>query len=95
MQEMMDLALTGEDEEGVGMSKTIDFRGMAEMEWACKVMHEYEKGKFTKTADCRFTGRTGAGKKKSGELLEEWSCLRRPPCNRETTGCIARKHRTS
>ena len=29
MQEMMDLALTGEDEEGRGIYKTIEFGGMA------------------------------------------------------------------
>ena len=71
MQEMLALALAGEDEEGVGMFKTTDFRGMAEMEWCCKVMYEYKKGKFAKTADLEFKGRAGADKKKSGELLEK------------------------
>ena len=61
-QEMMAIALAGEDEEGVGMSKTIEFGGMAQMEWGCKVKYEYKKGKFTKTADCGFKGKASAGK---------------------------------
>jgi hypothetical protein len=70
-QEMMAIALAGEDEEGVGMSKTIEFGGMAQMEWGCKVKYEYKKGKFTKTADCGFKGKASAGKKKPEELLAE------------------------
>jgi hypothetical protein len=65
-QEMMALALAGEDEE---FSKTIEFGGMAKMEWGCKVKYEKKKGKFTKTADCGFKGRAGAGKKKPEEFL--------------------------
>jgi hypothetical protein len=47
-QEKMVLALAGEDEEGRGIYKTIEFGGMAKMELACKVAHEYKKRKFTK-----------------------------------------------
>jgi hypothetical protein len=46
-----------------GFSKTVEFGGSVEAGWGCKVTFEKKDGKFTKKADCGFTGIGGEGPK--------------------------------
>jgi hypothetical protein len=46
-----------------GFSKTIEFGGFVKAGWGCKVTYEKKDGKFSKQADCGFSGAGGEGPK--------------------------------
>lgn len=46
-----------------GMSKTIEFGGFVKAGWGCKVTYEKIGGKFSKKAECGFSGFAGEGLK--------------------------------